>query len=749
VAKDNSSVTRSHVLNTLAEQSGSTGDKWKTGGIPMWGYCNGFEVDEAPVTPTVQLTRAIARVNISIPDEAVQDVFEMDSAFLYNYSRAGSVAPVAVPGGYDAGQWKAADLVALAPNLPGLSLLVDQITPLKVKGPLAYDIDELEKHEFSQGIYTFEAGAGSAADAALPENTCLVIGGFYNGSAAPTYYRVDFIKKEQDKADEYLALLRNHSYNVVIQSVSGEGYPTKEGAFNNKPANINAEVIKWNESTIGDVVFDGKNYIGVGPTEFTLSGSARAGNRITVKSSIAWTVTVTDAEEGGDPVDWITPPSGAFSGAGNVDAILFNTLENSTLAERVAYIHVNAGGMLDFVVKVTQRHVADAAVWVTGASGLSFSGVDGVQPADAGYFRLHWLPTSKTVTASIEIGGTFKYDEGSDKPGTVLTEITDDSWNGEKMFTVRPAALAPEDDPLVEKVSTVVFTIENNSVTDEARVELRYINYQIIPTANAVYMLDGGEHSFRVRSSTEWYISNVTGDAIFAESLLGREGGPNITTLGEEVKFQLLTGHSEFLEGTATLTLSDKLSLASDQIVVIHGATCGTDGNAIALPVGQNLYLTHMYYGKCWMVENSREGNYSSVGFGLDASGNPLNQNYFNTTGTSITTGHGVTNGYYYAPDQAASACPSGWRLPTLAEATELVGLYNQANINKWWLDVDYGAFAGNYDVVSYDGSWWAGNQRGYWWYDTYKAFSAGSGSVIIQNETYTAHWMSVRCVME
>jgi hypothetical protein len=89
LAKENNTVTRVDVLDSLVEQSGSTGDKWNVGGIPMWGYYDSFKVDEAPGTPDVQLTRAIARVNIPVSDEeyngkVATDFFEMSSAYLYN-----------------------------------------------------------------------------------------------------------------------------------------------------------------------------------------------------------------------------------------------------------------------------------------------------------------------------------------------------------------------------------------------------------------------------------------------------------------------------------------------------------------------------------------------------------------------------------------------------------------------------------------------------------------------------------------
>ncbi|MDR1274526.1 MAG: hypothetical protein LBK12_08250, partial [Odoribacteraceae bacterium] len=268
-APGGSTVTRADVLDNLLLH---VTEKWPEGGtfkgIPMWGYYNDLLIGAGTASPVdVDPTRAIARVNISLSTEA-EGNFALASARLYNYSRAGSIAPAvhasagANVDGYEGEQWQYVDdhYKAVATHLPEF---IDPIPPLKTFGPIVYDIDPAPAdpvYKYKEEIYTFEAGEGK--DETLDKNTCLVIGGYYKESGAPTYptdatyYRVDFIKGD---GTTYLPLLRNHSYNVVIKSVDGEGEPTAAGAFSNRPVNLLARVLEWEDGGIGDIVFDGQN----------------------------------------------------------------------------------------------------------------------------------------------------------------------------------------------------------------------------------------------------------------------------------------------------------------------------------------------------------------------------------------------------------------------------------------------------------------------------------------------------------
>ncbi|MDR1273786.1 MAG: FimB/Mfa2 family fimbrial subunit, partial [Odoribacteraceae bacterium] len=285
-------------LEQVVQPAGAPYKKWTEAfnRIPMWGYYKDgtnttLTINEGVTTlQPINLTRAIARVDISVKDvmEGVNHVlwnkFSLESVHLYNYSRAGKLAPKVSTGsgntdGYDGNQWKnltipaPEGIKAAAPHLPAH-------TDLKVKGPLEYVIDDdpalPHVYEYRQEIYTYEADAGTPGDVT---NTCLVIGGYYDGNPAPTYYRVNFV----NSADEPLPLLRNYKYNVEIQEVNGHGYPTPGDAYANEPANIVVTIVPWNEGGMNDVDFNGQHYLAVNKSElvFYSGGDAKSLEAIT------------------------------------------------------------------------------------------------------------------------------------------------------------------------------------------------------------------------------------------------------------------------------------------------------------------------------------------------------------------------------------------------------------------------------------------------------------------------------------
>ncbi|MDR1415629.1 MAG: hypothetical protein LBI96_07450, partial [Odoribacteraceae bacterium] len=168
VATLSSGPDRDDVLDNLVQELANPANKWtdefETNGIPLWGYHDGLTIalDVVPTVPVIALTRSVARIDLQVGEDA-DDVFSLASAYLYNYNRAGSLAPAVSGSGYDALQWDGTK--ATAPHLPALTSLADQITALKVTGtPLSYPIHagatvvlgkiEGPVHSYNQYIYT-------------------------------------------------------------------------------------------------------------------------------------------------------------------------------------------------------------------------------------------------------------------------------------------------------------------------------------------------------------------------------------------------------------------------------------------------------------------------------------------------------------------------------------------------------------------------------------------------------------------
>jgi hypothetical protein len=277
-------ISRADILDNIVIELGSKTPWPETRRIPMWGYYKGtLSVSEGTTTiaDPIPLTRAIARVDVSVADAPVAGgKFYMTDVYLCNYNIKGSVAPKVDNGtgnadGYDGDQWNEvstplpAKMMAVGPNVP------TGTSPVTGKANfIAYTVDIAYKHAFAREIYTFEAEAGAKGD---KDNPCLVIGGKYKANAADaddtaveTYYRVDFV----DGPGEPLALLRNHNYKVMIQEVNGHGYPTPGEAYENSPANIVVSIVPWNEGGLDDVTFNGQHYLAVDKSEIVFYAGA-------------------------------------------------------------------------------------------------------------------------------------------------------------------------------------------------------------------------------------------------------------------------------------------------------------------------------------------------------------------------------------------------------------------------------------------------------------------------------------------
>ena len=212
--------------------------------IPMWGESGLQQITDNTNLGTVNLLRALAKVDVDC--SAVNtSAFQLKHVYVYNSSNKAYAAP-------------------LAANVSGYSVTAPSIPSDAAKNSvLTYNATG---NTYASEIYLAEAVKGSANT--LSSSPCLVIGGSYN-SGAETYYRVDFIKTA-GSTDTYLDILRNKQYNVKITKVSGNGYDTKEKAFNARAVNMSVDITAWDASGMTEVAFDGQYTLGVSQTEFTV-----------------------------------------------------------------------------------------------------------------------------------------------------------------------------------------------------------------------------------------------------------------------------------------------------------------------------------------------------------------------------------------------------------------------------------------------------------------------------------------------
>ena len=169
-------------------------------------------------------------------------------------------------------------------------------------------------------------------------------------------------------------------------------------------------------------------------------------------------------------------------------------------------------------------------------------------------------------------------------------------------------------------------------------------------------------------------------------------------------------------------------------------ATCTVTGSlhedqTIYEKIGDNMYKTFTYHDEVhnltWMVQDSREGN-------------PI--------ATCYNSNKNRVNGFYYTSDNAASACPSGWRLPTRDDICILdnwfKNTFGQEGITWWWGENEY-----SLDALSgycQDGKEWVGWQSySLWWSTGDQIFQPSVGCTTLSLFPGNDGWYPVRCVKE
>lgn len=220
-------------------------DRWA---IAMFGYKRGVTIGgntSFTGADAVCLHRAIARIELLFSPQATgadNGNFALREVYLCNFNTRSQVVPL-----LDAAHWRETapgQGVALAASLPA-----DPKAVIGIDNALKYDSNDGPGFTSSgviREICVYEASGGDASSRAT--NLCLVFGGSYRG-APTTYYRLDFIDNSGGK-EVYLDLLRNHIYEVTVNRISGEGFPTPGQAFESNASDIETSILLWNDEPL-------------------------------------------------------------------------------------------------------------------------------------------------------------------------------------------------------------------------------------------------------------------------------------------------------------------------------------------------------------------------------------------------------------------------------------------------------------------------------------------------------------------
>ena len=338
------------------------------------------------------------------------------------------------------------------------------------KGPIKYTIPDNGTNELIGQIYLFETEQPNTGY--VPDNadvhegrTCVVIGGEYNGKTQ--YYRVDLAKpgngndttSEDPGQNTYYHVLRNHSYEITVTGITGDGYGTPEDAFKGSSGNIKTHVVAWNDGKIGNIDFIGDQFLGLGTMKYELSRlQSTITQEVTASQGLKWKAELLGAKEDADgktvadeanTPDWITfVESGKTTlpertGTGNTVDCQLNV--QATDSERKAFMRFSADNLrLDaLVMQTTEDEVFVRVVKTktpdTEVKELTFDETGKAEDdltitfGGTANTKLYWelrydggLPLSGTIDGT-NFGSTNESGEITIENGKTQKEIT---WHG-------------------------------------------------------------------------------------------------------------------------------------------------------------------------------------------------------------------------------------------------------------------------------------------------------------------------------
>lgn len=570
-------MSKASVLNLLVAENT---EKWNVTAnssgyqyIPMAGDIPSIAVqgDDTSIKG-VMLVRMLSKIDVDTTTD-VRKKFNLTSVHLYNNSVKGKIAP-------DTDSWDVGNGRVVKPSIPANAQNPNLGTAL------IYQDGEITRDNNNVGIsclntiYTFESYKG-VGDEGMSKNTCLVIGGKYDGDTKDTYYRIDFVSAKSNNK-EYIALLRNHQYRVQITAVKGPGFDDPEIAFESRPVNIEASVVEWSDGDINDIVFDGQYLLGVSQSEFLFTKEERTSQSVdndlyvVTDYPAGWTSEITDDK--GQPIDWlkISPNKG---GPTKIKTkLLFG--ENTSNQERTAYLQIKAG-RLAHVVKVTQSIESEFYLKTLSKNdeydidGLYFISIDG-KNVDRQEYNVVWRPVSSLLYYQINNidGGGIVWDksDGLDDIASPASPIGT-YYQGHKNYEIRPMQFTKDelkDNPFALRSQIVVYNISDEGKELSKAFVIRHLAKNIIPSVDDSYDLDGEKHQFNVRSNMAYNVS-VKKDDKRVLKLITTKGKEDTSDEGYPIYFELIDdAEGKVLNAEVTLLLTSPIGEFDAKEVIVN-----------------------------------------------------------------------------------------------------------------------------------------------------------------------------------
>ncbi|MCC8186765.1 MAG: BACON domain-containing protein [Bacteroides sp.] len=453
--------------------------------FPMWGQIEGRTTgivisSNTPANHHIKLFRMLASIDIIIEQEDDQGqplpAFDLTQVYLCHFYRNGRMIPLSNPTHYDGN--KLLDI-----SLPDTTDRLLYTDPLEYSGNLA-DPTSAPDIIIRREIYTFEQLRSDGEEES--KRPFLIIEGEYEDTGYPSFYRIDFVERlHEDPANplpaenNFLPLIRNHTYNIVVKEILGPGYRSFDDAAHCKPFNTVSNIFRFDDSDSEAVQFDGKYFLSV--SHDSISYDKEPGTEsllIKTDSPLGWKIGDI-AHSGGDgSTGWLhmdkTNGARDVPGHVNVTADAYNPAATNPTA-REATFTVTCGRM-EHTIQVTQSYL----------TGISLEIVNSAEePLTEIWFRSNprenHLPPDETFTVrwsgpdgchlEVIMLGDRMFPFETSGPNAIFEGRTLGTGEENHTFTIRPTAFTPEDTdpeegrPFLQDGATVTFSVSNGQET--------------------------------------------------------------------------------------------------------------------------------------------------------------------------------------------------------------------------------------------------------------------------------------------
>lgn len=231
--------------------------------FPMFGECtlvSGLSSATNTIT-NIKMLRAIARVDVTLGDGV--DNFELKTIQAFRANNRIQVIPNNL--------LDTASPVVGSPSIPSGATATIKTSALTVSNNVSV-----------AQLYIPESVAPPTGKQ-TSDATCIIIGGFYNGSTDTTYYRIDFDSKME--GHPFGQILRNHRYIFSISSVTCSGLITPEEAAEKSSTGINVIVENWDDN-ITDIQFSNNTYFGISSRKVTVESTQNSTAILHIETNI-------------------------------------------------------------------------------------------------------------------------------------------------------------------------------------------------------------------------------------------------------------------------------------------------------------------------------------------------------------------------------------------------------------------------------------------------------------------------------